>query len=126
MPMTLTSKAANSGVVTGNVPAEGGTRFLRPRLPAIPSIGTITRKRPTNVANPIVKLYQCVFAFRPANADPLLPAAEVNGYSSPDNACRPALAMLDVPEEGATDEIPVRTRIVSGKINIASMASCTS
>ena len=31
----------------GNVPSEGGTSFLRPRLPASASIGMMIRKRPT-------------------------------------------------------------------------------
>ena len=52
--ITPTSSAANSGVVTGNVPGDGGTRFLRPRLPAIASIGMIMKKRPISIATPIV------------------------------------------------------------------------
>src|SRR5438309_11535238 len=80
MRITPTSSAENSGVVTGNVPGDGGTRFLRPRLPAIASIGMIMKKRPMSVASPIVTLYQCVFALRPPNADPLFPVADVNAY----------------------------------------------
>ena len=75
--MTPTNKAANSGVVTGKVPSDGGTRALAPRLPASASIGTMTRNRPISIATPIVALYQPVLAERPANAEPLLPAAEV-------------------------------------------------
>ena len=78
MTMTPTSSAENSGVVTGKVPGDGGTRFLRPRLPAIASIGMIMKNRPTRVATPSVTLYQCVFALSPPKAEPLLPAAEVN------------------------------------------------
>jgi len=77
MRITLTSSAVNSGVVTGNVPGDGGMRLPRPRCPAIASIGMIMKKRPTSIAKPIVTLYQCVFALKPANADPLLPVAEV-------------------------------------------------
>src|SRR5690242_731382 len=76
--ITLTRRHAKSGVVTGKVPAEGGTRFLRARRPAIASTGTTTKNRPTSVEKPIVTLYQRVFALNPANADPLLPAADVN------------------------------------------------
>ena len=53
MTMTPTSSAENSGVVTGNVPGDGGTRFLRPRLPAIASIGMIMKKRPISIATPM-------------------------------------------------------------------------
>src|SRR5262245_12760047 len=56
--ITLTSRTVNNGVVTGNVPRLGGTSFLRARLPATASIGTIIRKRPTSIAAPIVELYQ--------------------------------------------------------------------
>ena len=77
MTMTLMSRTVKSGVVTGKVPAEAGTIFLPARLPAMASIGTIIRKRPTNIAMPSEKLYQWVLAFRPAKAEPLLPVAEV-------------------------------------------------
>ena len=76
--ITLTSNVVNSGVVTGNVPNDGGTIFLRARLPAIASIGMIIMKRPTSIAIPIVVLYQRVSAEIPANADPLLPVPETN------------------------------------------------
>jgi hypothetical protein len=75
--MTLTSRVVNSGVVTGNVPKEGGTVFLRARFPAIASTGMMTKKRPTRVANPMVVLYQGVFALSPAKAEPLFPVPEV-------------------------------------------------
>src|SRR5256885_17045909 len=75
--MTPTSSAENNGVVTGKVPDEGGTRFLRPRLPAIASIGMIIRNRPTSVDIPIATLYHFVFAFNPPKAEPLLPVPDV-------------------------------------------------
>src|SRR6478752_7629019 len=75
--ITPTSNAENSGVVTGNVPGEGGTRFFRPRLPAIASGGMIMKKRPNSIAVASDALYQLVFALRPPNADPLLPAPDV-------------------------------------------------
>jgi hypothetical protein len=37
----------------------------------------IIRKRPISIAVPMLTLYQLVFAFRPPNAEPLLPVAEV-------------------------------------------------
>src|SRR6185369_14071807 len=78
MRITLTNKPANSGVVTGKVPSDGGTVFLRTRLPAIANVGMIMKNLPMSIFTPRVELYQSVFAFRPANADPLLPAADVN------------------------------------------------
>ena len=76
--ITPISSTVNSGVVTGNVPREGGTYFLRARLPAIASMGMIIRKRPINMVNAPAVLYQSVFVVRPAKAEPLLPACEVN------------------------------------------------
>ena len=43
-------------VSVGNVPADAGTYFLRARLPAIASSGTIIRKRPLSIAIPSVRL----------------------------------------------------------------------
>src|SRR5438105_5954218 len=74
--ITETSKIENSGVVTGKVPSDGGTAFLRARLPAIPRMGMIMKKRPIIVFSPSVVLYQNVFPFRPAKAEPLFPAVE--------------------------------------------------
>src|SRR6266850_4409660 len=74
--ITLTSSVEKSGVVTGKVPSDGGTVFLRARFPAIASIGMIMKNLPTNIVMPIVVLYQSVFAEMPAKAEPLLPVAE--------------------------------------------------
>ena len=49
-----------SGVVTGNVPSDGGTYFFFARLPAIASMGMIIKKRPISVSSPSVVLYQKV------------------------------------------------------------------
>lgn len=43
MTITLTRSVVNNGDVTGNVPKEGGTVFLRARFPAIASIGIIMK-----------------------------------------------------------------------------------
>src|SRR5678815_4627573 len=55
--ITLTNNTVNSGVVTGNVPNDGGTNFLVAKFPATASIGTIIRKRPMSIAKPRVVLY---------------------------------------------------------------------
>ena len=62
----------------GTCPGSGGTTFLPTIDPAMPSAGTIIRKRPTSMSRPSVTLYQGVLALRPANAEPLLPAPLVN------------------------------------------------
>src|SRR2546425_5078088 len=100
MRTTLTSSALKSGVVTGNVPDDGGTRFLRPRLPAIASIGMIIMNRPMSVAAPIVELYHGVLAFSPANAEPLLPVPDEKAYRISDSPCGPALFRLGSPNVG--------------------------
>src|SRR5262245_36732882 len=55
---TLTSNVVNRGVVTGNVPNDGGTWFLLARFPATASIGMIIMNRPMRIAIPCVVLYQ--------------------------------------------------------------------
>ena len=115
MRMTQTRRAANNGPVTGKVPSEGGTRFFRPRLPAIASIGTIMKNRPMSVSSPIALLYQSVFAFRPAKADPLFAAPSVNAYRISESPCGPGFATLDVPKPGDTAETAVRPSITSGR-----------
>src|SRR3977135_1162932 len=100
MTTTLTRRAVNSGVVTGNVPWDGGTRFFRPRLPAIASGGMIMKNRPKSIAAPMAVLYQLVFALRPPNADPLFAAPDEKAYRISDSPCGPGLAILDVPKLG--------------------------
>ena len=77
MMITPISKNVNSGVVTGNVPSDGGTYFFCARLPAMASMGMIMKKRPTSMVMPIVVSYQGVLTVRPPKAEPLLPAPEV-------------------------------------------------
>src|SRR5579872_7118664 len=96
MMITLTRRTVNNGVVTGKVPGEGGTIFLLARLPATASMGTIIRKRPISMVNARARLYQR-FAPRPAKADPLLPAPEVNAYRISDSPCGPVLVKVASP-----------------------------
>src|SRR5208283_6156407 len=77
MRITPINNVVNSGVVTGNVPSEGGIYFFCARLPAMASIGIIIRKRPISIVNPPVVLYQRVFPLIPPKAEPLFPADEV-------------------------------------------------
>src|ERR1700761_3365000 len=78
--ITPVSRMVKRDEFTGKVPGDGGTLFFWARLPAIASIGIIIRNRPDSIVKPSAMLYQCVFAFRPAKAEPLLPAAEVKAY----------------------------------------------
>src|SRR5208283_3399612 len=60
MRITLISSSVNNGVVTGNVPSDGGTYFFCARLPAMASMGTIMKKRPSNMVMPVAVSYQGV------------------------------------------------------------------
>ncbi len=71
-----TSRAAKSEPVTGNVPTDGGEIFFFAKFPAMAMIGICMKNRPSSWAIPVLTLYQTVLAFRPANADPLLPTEE--------------------------------------------------
>src|ERR1019366_572487 len=106
---TPISSMVNSGVVTGNVPSDGGTYFFCARLPAMASMGMIIRNRPINMSNPMVVLYQSVLAFNPPKAEPLLPAPETNAYNIWLKPCGPGLLMLEVPKPWI-DEIPVNIK----------------
>src|SRR6185436_5461225 len=74
--ITPTNRLEKSGVVTGNVPSDGGISFLRLRLPAIASGGMIMKKRPNSIVRPRVVLYQFVLPLMPPKADPLFAAAD--------------------------------------------------
>src|SRR5580692_5554501 len=80
MRITPTSSTLNNGVVTGNVPSDGGTYFFFARLPAMASIGMIMKNRPTSMVIAPDVLYQSVLPFSPPNAEPLLPAMDVKAY----------------------------------------------
>lgn len=60
------------------MPAVTGTCCCPASEPAMARTKTTGRKRPNNIARPSAVLYQVVWAARPAKADPLLLAAEVN------------------------------------------------
>ena len=72
------SSAVNSGVSVRKVPAVTVYLRLRASEPASASAGMISKNRPIHMARPSVELYQRVLPASPANADPLLCAAEVN------------------------------------------------
>src|SRR5262249_19848470 len=71
--ITPNSSATNSGPLVGNVPADGGTRFLAAMDPAMAITGTSQPKRQISIVMPMVASNQGVLALRPAKALPLLP-----------------------------------------------------
>ena len=71
------SRVANKGVWVGIVPSVTGRRFCRARLPASARVKAMIPNRATNMQNPSERLSQGWSAERPANAEPLLLAAEV-------------------------------------------------
>src|SRR6267143_4171672 len=71
------SRTVTSGPVTGKVPRDAGAVFFLARLPAIARMGTTTKNLPSSMANAVLVLYQGVLAFKPPNADPLFPVADV-------------------------------------------------
>src|SRR5437868_2835647 len=72
--ITAIKSTVNRGVVTGNVPKEGGTYFFAARLPAMANAGMIIRNRPTSMVTAPAMLYQGVLVVNPASAEPLFPA----------------------------------------------------
>jgi hypothetical protein len=70
-------------------------------------------------------LYQRVLVLRPANADPLFPACDVNAYKISLSPCGPGFVMLEVPKL-LTDEIAENTRMTSGNNRTTSIAIFTS
>src|SRR5262252_110076 len=122
MITTPTRSPVNSVPLVGNVPGPGGTVFLLSMEPAIPSTGTIIRKRPASIVMPSVTFHHGVFALSPANAEPLLPAPLVNAYRISVRPCGPPLASDDVPYLATADHAE-KPRMISGKTRTYSMDS---
>ena len=77
MMTTATTRPPNTGVSVARVPDVVGTFGLRTNEPAMASTGMMRKNLPTIMARPWVVFIHWVLAVMPANADPLLPAAEV-------------------------------------------------
>jgi len=94
-----TSKAVNSGVVTRKRAC--GLRhvlFARQVSRNRQDRNYREKNRPSSVAIPVVASYQGVFAFSPANAEPLFPVADVYPYKICDSPCGPGLVMARSPK----------------------------
>ena len=74
MSTTETSRPTKSQPLVGKVPGPAGVTFLSTIDPAMANAGMIIRKRPMSMSAARARLKNGVFAFRPANADPLFPA----------------------------------------------------
>src|ERR1700729_3117808 len=68
---TASRNPMNRGPSVGMVPAGGFAFFLSANDPAIATIGIAWATRPTNIATPVLMLYQSVFPLRPAQDEPL-------------------------------------------------------
>ena len=89
----------------GNVPIDSGVVPCLASEPASASTNTIGRNRPKTIAKPRAVLYQTVLTLIPANADPLLLAAEVNAYKTSDSPCGP---VLSIPARSPGSAIAIR------------------
>src|SRR5215471_12342991 len=83
----------NRGVRVSSVPALAGTGCCLASEPARPSAKISGAKRPNSITNPPDTWYQVAAVPRPANADPLLLAIEVNAYMISVRPCGPGLKM---------------------------------
>src|SRR5215469_7850829 len=81
----------NSGVLVSRVPALAGTGCCLASDPARPSANSSGANRPSSITMPPAMLYQYVFVPRPANAEPLLLAIDVNAYMISVRPCGPGL-----------------------------------
>src|SRR6266702_7529994 len=95
MRITPTSMPTNSGVLVSSVPALAGTGCCLASDPARPSAKISGANLPSSITMPPMVLYQIVFVVRPANAEPLLFAIEVNAYMISVRPCGPGLRIDD-------------------------------
>src|SRR5215469_11813866 len=95
MRMTATTMPTNSGVLVSSVPALTGTGCCLASDPARPSAKISGANRPSSITTPPTVLYQTVFVPRPAKAEPLLLAIEVNAYTISVRPCGPGLKIDD-------------------------------
>ena len=83
----------NCGRWVGRVPIDSGVCPCRASDPASARTSTIGRNLPNAIASPSAVLYQSVLTVIPANAEPLLLAAEVKAYNTSDRPCGPVFSM---------------------------------
>src|ERR1700738_5251081 len=79
----------NCGRCVGSVPSDAGVVPCLASEPASASARTIGRNLPNAMVSPSAVLNQTVLTLIPANADPLLFAAEAHAYNTSDSTCGP-------------------------------------
>src|ERR1035438_10508155 len=119
--MTPTSIPTNSGLCVSMVPALAGTCCCRARDPARPRANISGANLPSSITMPPTVLYQVVFVPRPANAEPLLLAIEVNAYMISVRPCGPGFKIRDVPILRPSDS-PDALRMTTGSVRKYSAA----
>src|SRR5215475_7161815 len=93
MRMTPMSMPTKSGLCVGMVPTLSGTACCFASEPAKPRANIIGANRATSMTIPPTVLYQVVLVVRPAKAEPLLLAIEVNAYTISVRPCAPGLSI---------------------------------
>src|SRR5215471_15943029 len=113
MRITPTTMPTNNGVRVSRVPALAGTGLCRASDPARPSAKISGANRPSSITTPPRVWYQVAAVPRPANAEPLLLAMDVNAYMTSVRPCGPGLKI------GAW---PMWVPIISPATNTVTMA----
>src|SRR6516162_10233357 len=121
MRMTPMSMPTKSGLYVGMVPTLSGTVCCLASDPARPRAKTMGAKRATSMTIPPTVLYQVVFVVRPANAEPLLLAIEVNAYTISVRPCAPGLR-IDARGTFSPSERPAAISTADGVVRMYSAA----
>src|SRR6516165_11758003 len=121
MRMTPMSMPTKSGLYVGKVPTLSGTVCCLASDPARPRAKTMGAKRATSMTIPPTVLYQVVFVVRPANAEPLLLAIEVNAYTISVRPCAPGLR-IDARGTFSPSERPAAISTADGVVRMYSAA----
>src|SRR6516225_10950463 len=121
MRITPISMPTNSGLCVGIVPTLAGTVCCLASDPAMPRAKIIGANLATSMTTPPETLYQVVFVVRPANAEPLLLAIEVNAYTISVRPCAPGLR-IDARGTFSPSERPAAISTADGVVRMYSAA----
>src|SRR5215469_13887627 len=121
MRITPTTMPTNNGVLVSSVPALAGTGLCLASDPARPSAKISGANRPSSITTPPTVWYQVAAVPRPANADPLLLAMDVNAYMISVRPCGPGLKIALWPMWVPIDS-PAAVRISTGRVRKYSAA----
>src|SRR6516225_7425578 len=121
MRITPITMPTNSGLCVGIVPTLAGTVCCLASDPAMPRAKIIGANLATSMTTPPAVLYQVVFVVRPANADPLLLAIEVNAYTISVSPCAPGLR-IDARGVFSPSDRPAAISTAAGVVRMYSAA----